>query len=59
MAEEKAAIYFGAKKACVFTESLEHFNVTVGYPPDVAQRLVPVELFEHTVLCCLIKKNKP
>lgn len=40
----------GVKKACVFSDSLNYFNVTTGYPPDLAHDLfegiVPVELAE-------------
>lgn len=45
---EKMVNVLGAKKACVFSESLKYFNVTTGYPPDLAHDLfegiVPAEL---------------
>lgn len=46
-AQEKGVSCYVVKKA---TDSLAHFNVTTGYPPDVAHYLfegtVPVELVE-------------
>lgn len=38
----------GVKKPCAFSEKLDHFHVTSGYPPDVLhdilECIVPVEL---------------
>ena len=39
---------YGVKKACPFTENLEHFHVVTGYPPDIMhdifEGIVPTEL---------------
>jgi len=47
-AQEKGESCFGVKTSCVLTDSLSHFNVTSGYPPDIVHDLfegiVPVEL---------------
>lgn len=47
-AQEGQVNYFGVKRSCVLTDSLTHFNVLRGYPPDIVHDLfegiVPVEL---------------
>lgn len=59
LATEKKVNVMGVKKACAFSESLSYFNVTTGYPPDLAHDLfegvVPVELAECFVV--LISKK--
>ncbi|XP_027132715.1 uncharacterized protein LOC113745374, partial [Larimichthys crocea] len=47
-AQEEKVNCFGVKRSCILTDSLSHFNVLSGYPPDIVHDLfegiVPVEL---------------
>lgn len=47
-AQEEGINCFGVRKSCILTNSLSHFNVTTGYPPDIVhdifEGIVPVEL---------------
>lgn len=44
LAKEKGVNVIAVRKACVFSDSLSYFNVTTGYPPDLAH-----DLFEGIV----------
>lgn len=35
---------FGVKKACSLTENLNYFHCVTGYPPDIFERIVPLEM---------------
>jgi len=48
LSDPKSSHCCGVKRQCPFSEKLDHFHVTSGYPPDVLHDLlegiVPVEL---------------
>lgn len=58
-AQEKGVSCFGVKGPCVLTESLRHFSVLTGYPPDlmhdIFEGIVPVEL-AHCLASMISKK---
>lgn len=49
-AEKSNSNYCGVKRRCILSESLAHFDVSTGYPPDIAHNL-----FEGIVLVELAK----
>lgn len=57
--ENSLANCYGVTKKCVLSEKLSHFNVTTGFPPDIAHDLfegiVPVEI--SLCLTVLISKS--
>ncbi|XP_034096114.1 uncharacterized protein LOC117562389 isoform X1 [Gymnodraco acuticeps] len=58
-AQENGASCFGVKRHCSITQSLDHFSIHTGYPPDIMhdifEGLVPVELAR--CLALLISKK--